>query len=658
MSEPAHRDTRVEQSVIRWLEDFLADSGRSPEALTQDLLHRCKHLPGVKGAGLVRSQMGSWVPVLSAGTVGTLPERLLAQAAETGRAMASAPWVVVPVGSAESPPELLVLETSDKSPEMLPERASELASVLKLLWETANRWNRLQVQLARRERILASAQRWIGIRDCDRLFEDIATTATEILECERATIFLWNRRRRLLVGRPALGVPGGQLVIPDDRGVVGRVIRTGKPARADLVSSPSAIDHSVDEQLGFVTRSVLCVPLRGKDGLQGAFEVLNKHSGRFSDEDEEMLAEIAAFAAAALENAQEHQTLAASHAQMLSEVAGEVELVGVSPAIATIRSLIGRIADTDLTVLILGENGTGKEVVARLIHFQSWRRRHPFLAVNCAAIPESLAESELFGHERGAFTDAVQARPGKFELAGRGTLLLDEVGELTPACQAKLLRVLEERTFVRVGGTVPISCEARIIAATNQDLNELVRQRRFREDLFYRLNGLTIELPPLRARKEDIPLLARHFLQKFCLRARRPVPELTAAAEALLCEYPWPGNVRELRNTMERIAYLTTGDIVDVDDLRFLFALGPKPSLPKEIAPSRIIGGISSTSLAEATREFQRELVRTVLAETQGNLTEAARRLGLHRSNLYRKLRQLGLGLPNVKDAKAGGENQ
>ena len=237
-------------------------------------------------------------------------------------------------------------------------------------------------------------------------------------------------------------------------------------------------------------------------------------------------------------------------------------------------------ADTDLAVLILGENGTGKEVIAQSIHYLSRRRDQPFIAVNCAAIPETLAESELFGHEKGAFTDAHEARAGKFELAAGGTLFLDEIGELSLSGQAKLLRVIEEKTLVRVGGSTPIHTDARLLAATNQNLAEMVRAKRFREDLYFRLNVVAIDLPPLRERGGDVLLLAEHFLGDFCKRARRKTPQLTAAARKRLLEHPWPGNIRELRNLMERLAYLSSEDRIDAEDLAFILSpRGQKPLL-------------------------------------------------------------------------------
>jgi Nif-specific regulatory protein len=255
------------------------------------------------------------------------------------------------------------------------------------------------------------------------------------------------------------------------------------------------------------------------------------------------------------------------------------------------------------------------------------------VAVNCAALTETLLESELFGHEKGAFTDAHQTRQGKFELASGGTLFLDEIGDMSLGGQAKLLRVLEEQVVVRVGGSTPIHTDARVIAATNQNLAELVRQKKFREDLYYRLNVVTLDLPPLRERGQDVLLLARHFLDDFCAKARRRPPAFTARARKRLLSHSWPGNVRELRNLMERLAYLTTGEKVDEEDLDFILA-------PRE-APGERVG--LELPLSDATREFQRDFIHRNIEAVGGNVTVAAERLGLHRSNLYRKMRQLGM---------------
>ncbi len=377
--------------------------------------------------------------------------------------------------------------------------------------------------------------------------------------------------------------------------------------------------------------------MKGRSGeLFGAFEVLNKRSGKFLADDEAALVELAAHAAVALENAQDREELLSTSRQMTDQAADQVRLIGQSPKIEALRSIIRRVADTELAVLILGENGTGKEVVAQSIHYLSRRRDKPFIAVNCAAIPDTLAESELFGHERGAFTDAQETRRGKFELAASGTLFLDEIGDLSLSGQAKLLRVLEEKVLVRVGGSLPIPTDARVVAATNQDLTEMVRQKRFREDLYFRLNVVTIEIPPLRERIQDILILAEHFLGDFSRRARRKPAEFTPAARERLMQHPWPGNVRELRNLMERLAYLGTEDVIDAGDLAFILSpRGPSGGAFRIDEP-----------LSEATNAFQIEYIRRAIEQCGGNVSQAATRLGLHRSNLYRKMRQLGMSIP------------
>jgi Nif-specific regulatory protein len=362
--------------------------------------------------------------------------------------------------------------------------------------------------------------------------------------------------------------------------------------------------------------------------------MLNKVGGDFTADDEVALTELAAQAAVVLETTQQFEQLLKVRGRIADQAAERVQLIGQCPAIQALRSAISRIADTDLAVLLLGENGTGKEVASQLLHYLSRRRNEPLVTVNCAALHESLLESELFGHERGAFTDAVDTRPGRFELAHGGTLFLDEIGDLSASGQAKLLRAIEEKAIVRVGGSTTIAADARVVAATNQNLAKLVRERRFREDLYFRLTVVTLELPPLRERGDDVLLLAEHFLREFCVRAHRKSPQFTAAARSRLTAHVWPGNVRELRNLMERLAYLTEGDTIDADQLAFTLA----PEMPVPTATS-----VPSQTLAEATQQFQTNYVRQHIAAARGRMTVAAARLGLHRSNLYRKMRQLGM---------------
>jgi Nif-specific regulatory protein len=308
-----------------------------------------------------------------------------------------------------------------------------------------------------------------------------------------------------------------------------------------------------------------------------------------------------------------------------------------------VRQMTSRVAATDLAVMILGENGTGKEVIAKSVHLQSARRAQPFVAVNCAAIAETLLESELFGHEKGAFTDAIASRAGKFELASGGTLFLDEIGDMSLNGQSKLLRVLEEKTVVRVGGSTPISTDVRVIAATNQNLVDLVSKKLFREDLFFRLNVVTLRLPPLRERGPDILELAEFFLDGFCGKIRRNRPHWSDAAKQKMLQYHWPGNVRELRNMMERLAYLQVGDEVQATDLDFILQRPTNSSS----TPGRSNDSASAIdidkSLADVTDEFQTQVIQAHINAAAGNISAAAQSLGLHRSNLYRKMRQLGM---------------
>ena len=307
-------------------------------------------------------------------------------------------------------------------------------------------------------------------------------------------------------------------------------------------------------------------------------------------------------------------------------------LVARSDAMRAMVEMIGRVARMRTTVLVLGESGVGKELVARTVHFRSPRLDGPFIALNCAALPPHLIESELFGHERGAFTGAISRRAGKFELAHRGTLFLDEIGETDMPTQAKLLRVLEQQEFMRVGGSRPVRVDVRLVAATNADLERLVREGRFREDLYYRLKVLTLLVPPLRERREDIPDLAETFLVQVCrnnhLRPRR----LTAAALAALCRYPWPGNVRELMNTLEAVVVSTPAETLDTEHL------------PPPVRAGISASGVRSHAIAGSSlKDVEAETIRQTLAAMQGSRTRAAAALGIGLRTLRRRIQELGL---------------
>ncbi len=325
-----------------------------------------------------------------------------------------------------------------------------------------------------------------------------------------------------------------------------------------------------------------------------------------------------------------------------AEKLGSPTIIGKSKKIAEVSALIQKVATSNATVLLLGESGTGKELFARVIHHNSPRRGRPFVAINCAAIPDTLLESELFGHERGAFTGATGAKPGKFELADGGTFLLDEVSELSPAVQAKLLRVLQEWTFERVGGTRTIEVDVRIVAASNADLARAVQEHRFREDLYFRLNVFPVSIPPLRERPEDIPALVEHFIMKYAVQMCRRVRGISKDALQLLMRYRWPGNIRELENFVERAVILATGEVLQPAD----FALG----LGTMAATDEAAAGASLQEIsARASRLAEIQRIRQTLARVGGNRQKAAEQLKVGYKTLQAKIEEYGIELPSVE---------
>ena len=333
------------------------------------------------------------------------------------------------------------------------------------------------------------------------------------------------------------------------------------------------------------------------------------------------------------------------------------QMVGKSKAMAAVREMIARVAPTDARVLITGESGTGKELVASAIHDASPRREKPFVRVNCAAIPRDLVESEMFGHERGAFTGATQTRIGRFELAHHGTLFLDEVGDLGPDAQAKLLRAIEAKEIQRVGGNRIIRTDVRILSATNHDLQRAVRGGTFREDLFFRLNVIPLGIPPLRERSDDVVELVAHFSEQFLQRTGQAKPRWRSDSLQLLRDYPWPGNVRELANIIERLAILHPGseitgqqveDVLIVDRGDDVDSATITPTRGREALSGRPAPSVAPTSLAEKLDGFERTVIARALAEAGGNVADAARRLQTDRPNLYRRMKRLGINATRV----------
>jgi len=333
----------------------------------------------------------------------------------------------------------------------------------------------------------------------------------------------------------------------------------------------------------------------------------------------------------------EHQELVEENLSLRQKLEDHYRFENIitkSAKMQRVIEVIKVVAKSNATVLITGESGTGKELVARAIHSQSNRRSKPFIAVSCAALPESLLESELFGHEKGSFTGAYAQKKGKFEFAEGGTLFLDEIGEMSANIQVHLLRVLEEKEFTRVGGNEPIKVDVRVLSATNKDLRKAIEKQEFREDLYYRLNVVNIELPPLRERREDVPLLAQHFLNKFALENRKEISGFSPEAIELLLDYDWPGNVRELENAVERAVILAKDSLITVDDL-------PQESLSLGY----------STASKRSIKEVEKEHILNVLHRTGDNYSEAARILGISRMTLYNKAKEYGFDVRKA-DAK------
>lgn len=333
-----------------------------------------------------------------------------------------------------------------------------------------------------------------------------------------------------------------------------------------------------------------------------------------------------------VKNAIRQRDLERSNAMLSRRVAEEYEMIGESVAIRALRKQIAIVASSDGRVLISGESGTGKELVARSIHLNSARAAAPFVEINSAAIPEELVESELFGHAKGAFSGATAAKKGKFELADGATLFFDEIGDMSPRVQAKILRVLEEQRFERVGSNTPIKVDVRIISATNKPLDQLIESGEFRKDLFYRLNVIPFQIPPLRERLEDIPLLVDHFNRKFSAENAKPPKVFSANTIERLQEHWWPGNVRELKNTIERIVIMSGKKVIEPDDLPDLSIAGPPPS-----------ASFRFPSFKAAIDAYQREFILHKLAEHGGSVSKAAEAMGVDRSHLYRRMRNLGI---------------
>jgi transcriptional regulator with GAF, ATPase, and Fis domain len=467
------------------------------------------------------------------------------------------------------------------------------------------------------------------------VFDQITARVCAILKSEAASLQLLDPERQQLIFQASCG-PGAEQLIGQrfdaKLGIAGKALRTRRALRVDNAPGDPSFFAGIDKKTLLSTRSILAVPLIVGDRVVGVLEAINPVGReRFNDADLELVQIFASLAAGAASQAQAFDHVKREN-RAFSQAAGKSQIVGRSPAILHTLQMCQTVAAATTTVLLLGETGTGKELAAKQIHALSPCCDKPFIAINCAAVQENLLESELFGHEKGAFTGALAQKPGVFELASGGTLFLDEVGEMSQALQAKLLRVLQEREFVRVGGTRKICSDARVIAATNRNLKQEMAAGRFREDLYYRLSVFPIELPPLRQRIDDVPLLIDHFLRQIAPSIGRPAPAISAEAMKHLTRYQWPGNIRELRNIVERCALLA-GEVV-----------GPE-HLPIEITAADSPPASSSPPPPDASQLAiqERSIIVEALNASQWNCSAAARRLGITRDILRTRIKKHGL---------------
>jgi len=471
-----------------------------------------------------------------------------------------------------------------------------------------------------------------AIRDIEELQAQILNLIFEVAPAERGAILLdghGSERFASVFARHRL--PHSTQPVRVSRTIARQVLEQGIAILgADIPRSEglSEVDSIVKSNI----HSLLCVPLTVFQRVIGCIYLDSTTPGIHFDMDHlELVAAIAGISAVALENARRLQWLEQENLRLNTEINLEHNMVGEGVRMKEVYQFLSRVAPIDSTVLIHGESGTGKELAARAIHRNSPRAAKPFVPINCAAIPEGLLESELFGYERGAFTGAVAQKKGRLEMANGGVVFLDEIGELAPALQVKWLRVLQEREFERLGGTRPISVDVRLIAASNRDLEEAVHAGTFRRDLFFRLNVVTLVMPPLRERREDIPMLAQYFVSKSSAKCKLKPKQISPEAMACLAHYDWPGNARELENAMERALVLSSSEMILPEDL-------PESVLEKDSPP-----GITPAKYHAAVKELKKTLIVNALEQGRGNYTEAARILGVHANYLHRLIRNFEL---------------
>lgn len=479
--------------------------------------------------------------------------------------------------------------------------------------------------------LLEISQEINSIKEPDALLESILQIAIRELSAERGFIVLKNQDEWQVAAVHQMPL----VSLREMKDISHTTLQTALEKKEPVLTFDTFSENEFDAAQSIIMheiRSIAIVPLILRGNFEGALYIDSRgRKAGFTRESLDFLQAFANQAVIALENARLLANIREENAILKEEfhrIFAFKEIVGSSKAMQRVFQLMGKVLNNYTTVLILGETGTGKELVARAIHFNGWRKEKPFVAVNCGAIPEDLIESELFGHRKGAFTGAIADKKGLVEAADGGTLFLDEVGELPLATQVKLLRFLQEREFQRLGETATRQANVRVIAATNRDLQQMIREGEFREDLYYRLNVISITVPPLRERVKDIPLLANHFLKKYAQRTGKEIRRISSEALRKLENYDWPGNVRELENTMERAVVLCSGDTVTEDDLMMMPA--------ENEAGAGIVAG-------QTLQAVSRALLQKTLQVTDGNRKKTAEMMGVSLRWVHYKMKEWGI---------------
>ncbi len=525
-------------------------------------------------------------------------------------------------------------------------------------------WPETVKDAARLRLLYDLACRFAAHTELDELLPFVVAKCREVLEADGASVlFLDGEKQELYFPYVAEDDPRAasrlsELRFPADRGIAGEVLRHGKPLRIDDVRGDPRFYPGIDRETGVATRALLAAPLTSRQGRFGVVQVVRRDGKPFREPDLAFLEALTAGIAIAIENARLYAELKASEGRLRTQVGvlrrdlaqrdRFTEITGTGPAMMALFRLMESAAASPIPVLLEGETGTGKELVARGIHRASGRSDGAFLGVNCAALSETLLESELFGHRRGAFTGAAQDRRGLFEAAAGGTLFLDEIGEMPPPMQAKLLRVLQEGEVIPVGDTRPRKIDVRVISATNRDLAREIAEHRFREDLYYRLAAFPIRVPPLRERREDVPVLASALLAAAAERHRKWVRGIEPDALECLIGFDWPGNVRELQNELERaVALVPNGDTIKAIHLSAKLMPAEDGSASRPKTPSSLEDPILREAIAGPLRRariaFETRYISEVLRQHGGNVSHAAKALGLSRVTLQKKMKAYGL---------------